>query len=199
MALNLGNIEKANEMLREYKGSNPFILKLKNNILVYKNKTINEFEYKYLVSNYDTEPFEVNKIVKVADWWGEKKQIEWGTEFIPQKVKITWFIGQTDDLYHFYCIYRRSQEKAVEVFCQKKAILTDFLSEPWQEKFVDFVKYAEIGGRSLFPHQEDAVKFLTTRKKAILADGMGLGKTTAAIVSGPFCNQIILPFNLSPA
>jgi SNF2 family DNA or RNA helicase len=80
-------------------------------------------------------------------------------------------------------VYRRSQEKAVEVFAPKKAIITDLLSEDWTLKEIDFKPYNERSGRVLYPHQEDAVKFLTTKKKAILADVMGFGKTTSAIVS----------------
>lgn len=46
---------------------------------------MNDFEAEYILSNYNTEPKLLNKIVKVADWWGETKKDEWNTEFIPQK------------------------------------------------------------------------------------------------------------------
>lgn len=133
--------------------------------------------------NYNKEPREINKIVKIADWYGEKKKEDWDTEFTPDRFKITWFMGETSTLYHFYCIYRRSQEKAVEVFAPKKAILTDFLSEDWRLKEIDFQPYNELLGFNLYPHQEEAVKFLVSRKKAILAHIMGFGKTIAAIIA----------------
>ena len=183
MAISLTKIEKAYDELKNYSGDNPFIINLKNTIIVHQLRSMNDFEVEYVLSNFEREPVRIDKLVMVADWWGEKKKLDWETEFTPEKIKITWFLGETEQLYHFFCIYRRSQEKAVEVFAPKKAIITDFLSENWNLKEIDFKPYNERSGRNLYPHQEDAVKFLTTRKKAILADVMGFGKTTSAIVS----------------
>ena len=183
MALSLEKIDNAYKLLKEYNGTNSFIIRLKNSVFVYKTKTMNDFETEYVLCNYDKEPKLINKIVKIADWYGEKRQEEWNTEFVPNRFKITWYLGETSQFYHFYCIYRRSQENAVEVFAPKKAILTDFLSEDWSLKEIDFKPYNEKLGFNLYPHQEEAVKFLTSRKKAILADSMGFGKTYSAIVS----------------
>jgi len=183
MAISLANIDKAYKTLKEYSGDNSHIITLKNIVYAYKTRGLKDVEIDYILHNYDKEPKLINKIVKIADWYGEKLQEDLSLEFIPQKLKITWFLGETDYIYHFFCIYRRSQEKAMEVFVPKDAILTDFLSEPWENKLIDFNVYNERSGRCLYPHQEDAVKFLTTKKKAILADVMGFGKTTSAIVA----------------
>ena len=183
MAISLANIDKAYKALKEYSGENSHIITLKNIVYAYKTRGLKDVEIDYILHNYDKEPKLINKIVKIADWYGEKLQNDLLLDFIPQKLKITWFLGETDYIYHFFCIYRRSQEKAMEVFVPKDAILTDFLSEPWQDKLIDFNVYNERSGRCLYPHQEEAVKFLTTKKKAILADVMGFGKTTSAIVA----------------
>lgn len=183
MALSLEKIENAHKLLKEYNGNNSFIIRLKNSVFVYKTKTMNDFEAEYVLYNYDKEPKEINKIVKIADWYGENLKEKWETEFTPNRFKITWYLGETSTMYHFYCVYRRSQEKAVEVFAPKKGILTDFLSEDWNSKNIDFKPYNERLGFNLYPHQEEAVKFLTSKKKAILAHDMGFGKTIAAIVS----------------
>lgn len=183
MALSLTKIEEAHKLLREYNGINSYIIKLKNIVVAYQTRAMNDFESKYVLSNFDREPIEVNKIVMVADWYGKKLKEDWGVEFVPKKLKVTWFLGETDTMYHFYCIYRRSQEKAVELFAPKKAILTDFLSEDWTLKEINFKPYNERLGFNLYPHQEEAVKFLTSKKKAILADVMGFGKTLSSIVA----------------
>lgn len=183
MALALEKIEKAYKVLKEYSGENPYIIDLKNTVYAYRLRGMKDFEVEYVLSNYDKQPKLVNKIVKIADWYGEKLHEDLSLDFIPQKLKITWFCGETDKALHFFCIYRRSQEKAIELFAPKRAILTDFLSEPWENKLIDFNVYNERSGRCLYPHQEDAVKFLTSKKKAILADVMGFGKTTSAIVA----------------
>lgn len=183
MALSLEKIDNAHKLLKEYSGTNSYIIRLKNSVFVYKTKTMNDFEAEYVLYNHDKEPKLVNKIVRITDWYGKKRQEEWDTEFIPDRFKITWYMGETSQFYHFYCIYRRSQEKAVEVFAPKRAILTDFLSEDWNLKKIDFKPYNELLGFNLYPHQEEAVKFLTSKKKAILAHDMGFGKTLAAIVA----------------
>lgn len=179
MALALEKIDKAYKVLKEYSGENPHIIDLKNTVYAYRLRGLKDFEAEYVLSNYDKQPKLVNKIVKIADWYGEKLHEDLLLDFIPQKLKITWFCGETDKALHFFCIYRRSQEKAIELFAPKRAILTDFLSEPWENKLIDFNVYNERSGRCLYPHQEDAVKFLTSKKKAILADVMGFGKMEA--------------------
>lgn len=176
MALPLTKIEKAYDILKSYNGNNSYIIKLKNTVIAYQTRAMNDFEVEYVLTNFDKEPREINKIVKIADWYGESLRDELKLEFVPKVLKITWYLGEKDNLYHFYCIYRRSQEKAMEVFAPKRAILTDFLSEDWTLKEIDFRPYNERLGFNLYPHQEEAVKFLTSRKKAILADVMGFGK-----------------------
>lgn len=183
MALALAKIDEAYKILREYNGNNPYICRIKNTVIVYKLKTMTDFEAEYILANHNTEPKFINKIVKVADWWGEKKKEEWNTEFNIEKVKITWLIGETDTTLHFFCIYRRSQEKAIEVFASKKAILTSLNGDEWKNIELDFDRYNGINGRYLYPHQVEAIKFLVGSKKAILANDMGSGKTMSSILA----------------
>ena len=183
MALSLKKIEEAYNKLKEYKGSNSYIVNLKNTIIAYQTRAMNDFEAEYILFNFDREPQQINKIVKVADWYGENLKAEYELEFVPKVLKITWYLGEMNGMYHFYCIYRKSQERAIELFAPKKGILTDFLSEDWSLKEIDFKPYNDKLGFNLYPHQEEAVKFLTSKKKAILADVMGFGKTYSAIVS----------------
>ena len=183
MALSLTKIEKAYELLKDYKGDNSYIIKLKNTVIAYQTRAMNDFEVEYVLSNYEREPKKINKIVKIADWYGMGLHSDLMLDFVPKVLKITWFLGEVNNMYHFYAIYRRSQEKAIELFAPKKAILTDFLSEDWTLKEIDFKPYNEQMGFNLYPHQEEAIKFLTSKKKAILADSMGFGKTMSAIVA----------------
>lgn len=183
MALSLTKIEKAYQLLKDYKGNNPFIIRTKNTVLAYKTRAMNDFEAEYILDNYNYEPKALNRTVKVADWWGEKMQQEWGTEFVPQKIKVTWLLGEGSNYWHFYCIYRKSQTKAIEVFASKRGILTDLHLNDWHNLDIDFAPYNEKSGKTLFPYQEEAVKFMVSQKKCILASSMGLGKTFSAIVA----------------
>lgn len=182
MKASLNETEKAYSILKDYNGENPYIITLKNEVYAYKSLQLNDFQIEFVLRNYNTKPRLINKIAKVADWWGEKKKEEWNTEFIPEKILIGWYIGDTSTHYAFFAKYRKSVDAKL-MFAPKKAILTPFLDDDWHSKEIDFKPYNERSGRELYPHQEDAVKFLTSKKKAILADDMGYGKTTEAIVS----------------
>lgn len=175
MAISLKKTEEAYKILKEYNGENPYIISLKNNVYAYKISQLNDFQIEFILNNYNKKPILINKIVKMAEWWGEKKKDEWHLDFTPQKLFIGWYIGDTSTTYIFYAKYRKSVN-AEMMFVSKNAVLTDFLLEDWTQKKIDFTPYNERSGRTLYPHQEDAVKFLTTRKKAILADEMGFGK-----------------------
>ena len=182
MALSLKKIEEAYNKLKEYKGSNSYIVNLKNTIIAYQTRAMNDFEAEYILSNFDREPREINKIVKVADWYGEKLYNELNLDFIPKVLKVTWYLGEMDNVYHIFFIYRKSQEKAIELFASKKGILTDFLMEDYHDYEFDVSKYIT-EKRTPLPHQIDAAKFMLSRKKCIIADEMGSGKSYSAILA----------------
>ena len=181
--MSLENIEKAYKLLKEYSGENSYIINLKNAVYAYKTKTLNDFEVEYILSNHDFQPKEINKIVKIADWYGEKLHGDLLLDFVPEKMKITWLMGETSKHFHFYGVYRRSQEKAAEFFAPKNAVLTDFLLEDYNNLDLDFSEIEKKSGRKVMEHQKEACKFLISRKKCILADEMGGGKTFSAILA----------------
>lgn len=182
MAISLNETSEAYNKLNQYNGNNSYLIDLKNDVFVYKKKTLNDFHIEYILKNIDKEPFYYNKIVKIANWYGIKKQEEWQTEFIPEKLLIGYYLGETDTFYHAYVKYRKSMEKFIPIFIPKTAILNPLFLEDFNLKKIDFSKYNK-NGFKLKPQQEQAIKFLTTRKKGILALMMGSGKTLASIVS----------------
>lgn len=183
MATSTAKISKSYEILSKYNGKNTYIINLKNGVFAYKNKTLSDFEVDYVLKNHDFEPILLNKLVPIAHWWGEKKQIDWNTEFLPEKIVIGYLIGETDTHYHAYVKYRRSQERQALTFIPKQALLNPLFLENYMEKDVDFSKYNELGGITLKQHQENAIKFLLTRKKAIVSLQQGLGKSMVGIVA----------------
>lgn len=183
MALSLEKTDKAYKILKEYNGENSYIISLKNDVFAFNSLTLNDFHIEYILKNHNFKPKFFNKIIKISDWYGEKKKEDWGLEFIPEKLLVGYYLGQTSNFYHFYVKYRKSQDKYVSCFIPKKAVLTDIFSEDFHNKEIDFNYFNEKSNRTLTPIQEESVKFLTTRKKCILSLGMGMGKTTAAIVA----------------
>ena len=197
MAISLKKTNEAYDILKNYDGNNPYMLFLWKRVYVDKDFDImTESNIKFVLNNKDFEPVAIDKIIKVADWWAEKKQEAWGTDFLPLKVKIVSYLGSTDESYVCYVQYRRSVSPKLCIV-PKKAVLTNFLVKDYKKLEVDFDRYDRLSGykRILYPHQKDAVKFLLSRKKCILADDMGLGKTTSvsvAAIEGNFDSVLIV-------
>lgn len=192
---------QALEILRNYSGANSYILMLKRNIAYTTGVTLNDFEAEYVLDNYTRQPVLINRIIKIVDWYGEKKQKDWGTEFVPKKLLVTTYLGETATTYNCYVKYRQSVG-AVMAFIPKRAVLTDMFAKDYHNVEVDFDRYDRLStakdpDRKIMEHQKDAVKFLLSRKRCILADDQGLGKSlelaVAAIEFNADATVIICP------
>ena len=191
---------EAIEILKEYSGSNPYYLMLKRDVILKGDvKQLNAFNVEYIIENQTFTPKKIEKLVKIADWYGLKKQQDWGTDFIPQKLRIVSLLGETNTVYHCYVQYRKSIDP-VMAFLPKRAVLTNFTLPDWHDYPVDFERYDKLSmskdpNRRLKLHQKDGVKFLLSRKKCILADDMGYGKTcelAVAAIEGNFDAVLII-------
>lgn len=186
------------DLLREYNGNNPYIHMLKRDV-IFKGSEINNFGVEYVIKNYDYKPVMINKTVKLADWYQKKKQMDWNLDFLPEKVLVKWLLGETSTTYHCYVKYRQSVEP-VQAFLPKKAVLTNFLVSDYKNLKVDFDRYDKLSmsknpNRRLREHQKEGVQFLLSRKKCILADDQGYGKTTELVVAaieGNFDSVLII-------
>ena len=186
--------------LKEYSGINPYILKLKRDVII-KNKTelLSEITVEYILTNFNFNPIPINKTVKIADWFGEKLKKEYEIEFLPEKLRIFTLIGETKSTFHVLIKYRQNMEP-MEMFISKKAIIENFLVEDYHNVQVDFNRYDLLSSskdpnRKLREHQKEAVQFLLSRKKCVLADDPGFGKSTelaVAAIEGNFDSILII-------
>ena len=191
---------EAIEILRGYSGSNPYYLMLKRDIILKGDvKQLNAFNVEYVIENQNFTPKQIGKTIKIADWYGLKKQQDWGTEFVPQKLRVVSLLGETNTTYHCYVQYRQSVDP-VMAFLPKKAVLTNFTLPDWHDYPVDFDRYDKLSmskdpNRKLKSYQKEGVQFLLVRKKCILADQMGYGKTcelAVAAIEGNFDAVLII-------
>ena len=191
---------EAIEILRGYSGTNPYYLMLKRDVILKGDvKQLNAFNVEYVIKNQNFTPKQIYKTIKIADWYGEKKQKDWNTEFIPQKLRVISLLGETSTTYHCYVQYRQSVDP-VMAFIPKKAVLTNFTLPDWHDYPVDFERYDRLSmakdpDRKLFLHQKEGVQFLLSRKRCILADDMGYGKTTTlsvAAIEGNFDSILVI-------
>ena len=189
---------QALDILKGYNGQNPYILMLKRDVLT-KNIDLTDFNVEYVLKNHTFQPKQINKTIKIADWYQAKKKEDWGLDFLPEKLAVKWLLGETSTTYHCYVKYRQSVDP-VQAFLPKKAVLTNFLVEDYKQLYVDFDRYDKLSmakdiNHKIKEHQKEAVRFLLTRKKCILADDMGYGKTKSLIVSsleGNFDSIIVI-------
>lgn len=197
MTISLKRRNEAFEILKDYDGDNPYMLTLQKRVYVDRDiDAIEDFQAEFILKNYKTSPVPINKMTRLAEWYALKKQGAWGLDFIPYKVKIISYLGDTDSTYVCYLKYRKS-EPAKLCFIPKKAVLKNFLVRDYNEIEVDFDRYDRLSNfkRVLYDHQKTAIKFLLARKKCILADAPGLGKTTSlsvAAIEGNFDSILII-------
>lgn len=176
------NVSKAYEILRNYEGTN-------NQIRYYKSLNekgqliLEDFGVQYILKNYDYEPIEVNKNVKISPELGKVIKEKFNLDFIPPQIRITKIIGEMGGSYHGYV---KSRSGSQLLYLKKRYILDKLVDVDYNTLDIDFDTYDNMpsaNGRKLKEHQKTAVKFLVANKKCILADSMGLGKSTSAIIS----------------
>lgn len=179
------DFERAYEIIKQYKGTN-------NQILYYcykVNKTqysLSEFDATYILNNYDFQPYNVNKTVKISSDYGEILQKKYNLDFKPEKIRISRVIGEFGESLHCYVKYRKSVEPTL-MYVKKKYILNQ-LQDNIQNVNVDvnFKKYDNVtkaSGVTLKKAQKEGIEFLLKNKKCILADSMGTGKTRQALIA----------------
>ena len=198
MAVTVKQRLEAIDILKQYHGTNPFILSIKRDAFS-NRKELDDFQCDYILRNHNRTAREINKTIKLADWYQAKKKEDWNLEFLPEKLVVKWFLGETATHYHCYVKYRQSVDP-VPVFLPKKGVLTNFLVEDYTKVQVDFDRYDKLSmskdpKRRLREHQKTGVQFLLSRKKCVLADEPGYGKTSelaVAAIEGNFDSVLII-------
>ena len=186
-------IEKKNtaiDLLKNYDGINTYLLALKRDIVTYKKvDKLTDFNVDYVLKNINYQIKDVNKIVHVTDWYGDELKDKWETDFRIEKVLIKKLLGETDKFYHCFIQYRKNVEPSY-AFLKKNGIIGNFLLEDYHNISIDFDRYDRLSmsrtpdkPRKIKNHQKEAVQFLISRKKCILADDMGMGKSTSLTVA----------------
>ena len=200
MSKKLENLDKALDILYDYKGNNPYILMIKRDVYVDKKPdSLGDFQIDFILKNHELEPIPINKITKIPAWYGEDRQKAWNLEFTPTIIKIVAYLGETDRYYCCYVKYRQTVDP-VMCFVPKCAVINNFLVNDYHEYKVDFNRYDNLStakdpNRKLRSHQKEAVQFLLSRKRCILADDMGAGKSASlsvAAIEGNFDSVLII-------
>lgn len=186
--INLEDIKdySAISLLLEYKGVNPYIIKLKADYLNSRAKlVITANQTKYIIENHQREPIFIDRVIGITQYLGEALREKENLSFTPEKILVEFILAENEKTFHIYGKMKKNQKESKMYFIPKTQLTDDPYFEPINVE-VDFTKYNDILAlqkKKLYNHQEEGVKFLLSRRGCILADDMGLGKSIQSIVA----------------
>jgi len=201
--LDINNLKgkKAENILKEYNGRNPYIRFMKKKYDTESSYYLTAGQSKYVLDFHETEPRKMDKVIEITEYYAETLKEEHKLKNLPNKIKVETLLAETDKAYHALCKLYRNQEGVKLLWIPKTQLLDDLMYEDIDID-VDFDKYQELDERGwkAFNHQEDGIKFLVKNEGCILADDMGLGKTYQSIVAALECDAqrvlIVCPSSL---
>ena len=189
------------EKIRNYSGDNDHILKMKKRLDSEGFFVLTSSQISYIEDNHERDTMEINRVVDITSYLGEQLKEKYELKNIPERVFIEKFLTENDKSYHVKGKLYKNQKESILFHIPKTQLLTDMFYEPYEDLEVNFDSVNKINkkNRSLFKHQESAIKFLLKKNKSILSDDMGLGKTksaiAAALLSGSEKILVICPAN----
>jgi len=174
MELNLPEIE-AKKILSDYSGANNYIINLKSYYNTYKSKTLTRSQADYILNNHDKNPKIARKWVEIDDYFSESLMT---TKFLSEKPKSIWvekILAERPKAFHIWGRILESQN-FYDFWVPKNQLI------PNTERKV-VVDYSPYSHRVPYEHQKIAIEKLLGNDKYILADDMGVGKTTSATIA----------------
>jgi len=173
------------EKIRNYSGDNDHILKMKKRLDSEGFFVLTSSQISYIEDNHERDTMEINRVVDITPYLGEQLKEKYELKNIPERVFVEKFLTENDKSYHVKGKLYKNQKQSILFHIPKTQLLTDMFYEPYEDLEVNFDSVNKINkkNRSLFKHQESAIKFLLKKNKSILSDDMGLGKTKSAIVA----------------
>jgi SWI/SNF-related matrix-associated actin-dependent regulator of chromatin subfamily A-like protein 1 len=172
------------DLLKKYKGVDNYILYLKNELKTNKNKLFKANQIDYVIKYHNFTPQLINKSFGITNYFGQQIKETYKLDFIPEKLKIYYYLGETSSSYNLLCKFRKNQDP-IQLFVPKKQMLGDIFYQV-DKINIDYNKYNELlskHNRQILPHQPEAIEFLLSRPLALLADGMGMCKTCSTIIA----------------
>jgi len=186
-------INEALELLKDYKGSNNYLINIQS---LYFNKpefNLTDSQIEYISLFYDTIPKVAKKWVQLDSYYARMIADDKLLLNVPTKMWVEKLLVEKEKSYQIFGKFFESDNLNI-YWIPKDAIVIDKTNK---NVVVDFEKYSH---RMPFEHQKEAIIKLLENNKFILADDMGLGKTSAAIVASieakPNKTLVICPASL---
>ena len=184
---------KALSLLESYEGGNNYLLELKRKSQINKRFYPTRSQSEYIINNHNNQPKVAKKWVILDAYFAKKLADDKLYTLIPDKVWVEKLLCDTEKAFHIWGRVFETEEFH-DFWLPKAAIIKD---NSVKDVVIDYDKYSH---RPPLQHQKEAIQKLVENKKFILADSMGLGKTTSAIIASIEANSkkvlIICPATL---
>lgn len=167
---------EARNILLNYEGANNQLLEWKTKFLNVKNFKLTRPQSDYVLKYHEVTPKVAKKYIIIFSTFGEKIQEERLLPKVPEQIWCEKLLCETDKAYH---VWGRilDTEKNHAMWLPKAAIV---LPEKKLNRIIDYSIYEK---RPPMDHQKIAIEKLLANDKFILADDMGLGKSTSAVIA----------------
>lgn len=125
MALDFIRASEANEILSKYKGSDSYMLYMRD--LCEKNRIaeITEEMYDYVINNVTMRCVKVNKVISVSDSFAERRKNRDKLDFLPTKIYINTIVGESNSIVACMAKYRQFMTEIYMLIPKKEIISTD--------------------------------------------------------------------------
>jgi SWI/SNF-related matrix-associated actin-dependent regulator 1 of chromatin subfamily A len=167
---------RAINILETYEGGNNYILELKEKSLNKKNFFPTRSQSEYIIKFHNKNPKIARKWVKLDSYFAKKLSDDRLLIQIPEQIWIEKLLAEKDKAYHIWGKFFED-EKLSHIWLPKAAIIKD---NTIKDVVINYDKYSN---RPPLNHQKEAIQKLVENKKFILADDLGLGKTTSTIIA----------------
>lgn len=167
---------KAREILSTYDGANNQILEWKNKLDQYSGYTISRTQADYIIKFNKITPKVARRNIKLVKSFAEKLMVEKGVSNPIEQIWCEKLLCESDKAYHIWGRYF-DHEPLHPIWIPKFSVI------PEEKKLNRIIDYSKYGKRPPMEHQKVAIEKLLANNKFILADDMGVGKTTSAVIA----------------
>jgi len=166
----------AKNILKTYKGYNNQLLDWKKKFETNKSFKLTRPQSEYVIKYHEVVPKIARKYITIVENFGEKLKETKELNFVPEKIWCEKLLCETDKAYHIWGkIFENEKNHAFWI--PKSAIIQE------EKKLNREIDYSPYDNRPPLPHQKIAIEKLLANNRFILADDMGLGKSTSAIIA----------------
>jgi len=165
----------AREILFSYAGSNNHLLDLKKKILENEKFNLTRTQAEYVIKYEKTIPKVAKKFINIFESFGEKIREERTLPKIPEKIWVEKLLCESDKAFHIWGKILE-HDSLYSFWLPKMSIVQE------EKKLDRIIDYSPYDHRPPMEHQKVAIEKLLANNKFILADDMGVGKSTSAVI-----------------